>query len=108
MSIRIILTPVFGRDVDATSLAVGVDLGNRFGARVDVLFARVDPFEAVPVIGEGVSPAVIDQLTEAAAAEMDRRRDAASASFDSAIAAAAWCAQISRWRRQACRRAFGS
>ena len=49
---------------------------------------RIDPFDAIPVVGEGVSPAIIDQLTEAAAAEMERQRAAARATFEVACSAA--------------------
>ena len=53
-----------------------------FGAHVDGLFVRIDPLDAIPVIGEGVSPAIIDQLTQAAAAEMDRQSAAARSTFE--------------------------
>jgi nucleotide-binding universal stress UspA family protein len=84
MSIRIILVPVFGARGDAPSLEAAFGVAQRFGAHVTALFVRIDPRDAIPVIGEGVSPAVIDQLTQAAAAEMDRRSAAARATFDTA------------------------
>jgi nucleotide-binding universal stress UspA family protein len=84
MSIRIILVPVFGSDGDAQSLAAAFRVAERFGAHVTGLFVRIDSRDAIPVVGEGVSPAVIDQLTQAAADEMDRRSAAARATFDTA------------------------
>lgn len=84
MSIRIILVPLFGGDVDARSLEAAFGVAARFGAHVTGLFVRVDPRDAIPVIGEGVSPAVVNQLTQAAEAEMDRRSAAARATFDAA------------------------
>ncbi len=88
MSIRIILTPVFGEAADAGALHAGLSAAQRFQAHLRALFVRIDPFDAVPIVGEGVSPAIIDQLTEAAAAEMERRRAAARATFDTACSAA--------------------
>ncbi|HYZ26210.1 MAG TPA: universal stress protein [Geminicoccaceae bacterium] len=84
MSIRIILAPVFGADSDARSLEAAFGVAQRFGAHLTGLFVRVDPRDAIRVIGEGVSPAVIDQLTQAAEAEMDRRSAAARATFEAA------------------------
>jgi hypothetical protein len=84
MSIRITLVPVFGHASDARSLEAAFGVARRFGAHVNGLFVRIDPRDAIPVIGEGVSPAVIDQLTEAAAAEMDRRSAAGRKTFDTA------------------------
>ncbi len=67
---------------------VGLGVARRFQAHLGALFVRIDPLDAIPIVGEGVSPAVIDQLTEAAAAEMDRQRAAARASFEAACGAA--------------------
>jgi nucleotide-binding universal stress UspA family protein len=88
MSIRIILTPLFGEAADAGALHVGLTAAQRFQAHLWALFVRIDPFDAVPVVGEGVSPAIIEQLTEAAATEMERRRAAARDTFDAACSAA--------------------
>jgi nucleotide-binding universal stress UspA family protein len=88
MSIRIILTPVFGGAADAGALAAGLDVARRFQAHLSALFVRIDPIDTIPIVGEGVSPAVIDQLTEAAAAEMDRQGAAARATFEAASGAA--------------------
>jgi nucleotide-binding universal stress UspA family protein len=84
MSMRSLLVPLFGAEVDALGLDAGLGVARRFGAHVHGLFVRIDPRDAIPVIGEAVSPAVIDQLIEAAAAEMDRRSVAARQAFDAA------------------------
>jgi nucleotide-binding universal stress UspA family protein len=88
MSIRVILTPLFGDAADVGALRVGLGVAGRFQAHLGALFVRIDPLDAIPIVGEGISPAVIDQLTEAAAAEMDRERAAARASFEAACRAA--------------------
>lgn len=86
MSIRIILAPLFGTDADATTLPGAMGLAQRFQAHVQGLFVRTDPMDAVPIIGEGVSPAVITQLTEAAKAEIERQWQAATGAFEAACA----------------------
>jgi nucleotide-binding universal stress UspA family protein len=88
MSIRIILAPVFGSDADVGALRAGLGVAQRFQAHLSALFVRIDPLDAIPIVGEGVSPAIIDQLTEAAAAEMGRQRAAARTAFEAACGAA--------------------
>ena len=88
MSIRIILTPMFGDDADAAAAHAAFAVTRRFDAHVEGLFARIDPLDTIPIVGEGVSPAVMDDLTRAAQAEMDRRASAAKAHFEAARTAA--------------------
>jgi nucleotide-binding universal stress UspA family protein len=88
MSIRVILTPLFGSAADGNAMRGGLAMAQRHKAHIAALFVRIDPRDAIPVIGEGVSPAVIDQLTQAAEAEMERQRAGARQTFDSACSAA--------------------
>jgi hypothetical protein len=64
MSIRIILTPMFGDDTDAAAAQAAFAVTRRFDAHVQGLFVRIDPFDTIPILGEGVSPAIIDDLTK--------------------------------------------
>lgn len=84
MSIRIILTPLFGDDADAAAAHAAFAVTRRFDAHVEGLFARIDPLDTVPIVGEGVSPVVIDDLTNAAQVEMDKRASTAKAHFEAA------------------------
>jgi nucleotide-binding universal stress UspA family protein len=88
MSIRVVLIPLFGSQVDALCLSAGLAVAKRFGAHIDGLFVRIDPIDVVPVLGDGVSPAIIMQLTEAATAEMARQSAAARRAFEDACAQA--------------------
>ena len=88
MSIRVILTPLFGDAAAASALTAGLSLAQRFEAHLSALFVRLDPSDAVPLVGEGISPAIIEQLIHAAEAEMDRRRGAARSAFETACGAA--------------------
>ena len=89
MSIRIVVVPLFDADSDANSLAAAFDVARRFEAHVVGLYARPDPRDVMPFLGEGMYRAVMDDLLRAAAAEQDPRRDGARARFDAARAAAA-------------------
>jgi nucleotide-binding universal stress UspA family protein len=82
--LRIILAPLFGSAADGVALSSALEVAQRFGAHATGLFVRIDPGDAIPVIGEGVSPAVVEQLTRAAEAEMDRQSGAARVTFDAA------------------------
>jgi nucleotide-binding universal stress UspA family protein len=88
MSIRIILTPLFGDEADAAAAQAAFAVTRRYDAHVEGLFVRIDPLDTIPLVGEAVSPAVIDDLTRAAAEEMDRRASAAKAHFEAARTAA--------------------
>jgi len=84
LTIRTVLTPVAGVDQDAATLATAFDVARAFDAHVDVLFAAAPAAESVPMVGEGVSSAVIEQLMTAAEREVDRRRAAARRGYDAA------------------------
>lgn len=88
MSTRIILTPMFGDDADEPAAQAAFAITRRFDAHVVGLFVRIDPLDTIPIVGEGISPAVIDDLTNAAQAEMDRRASAARAHFEAVRSAA--------------------
>jgi hypothetical protein len=83
MSIRVVLIPLFGSATDSLCLQAGLAVAQRFGAHVDGLFVQIDPADLVPAIGE-VSPAVVMQLTEVAAAEMQCQSKAARGAFEAA------------------------
>jgi nucleotide-binding universal stress UspA family protein len=88
MSIRVILTPLFGDDTDAAAAHAAFVLTRRFDVHIEGLFARIDPIDTIPILGEGVSATVIDDLTQAAQVEMDKRASAARAHFEAARTAA--------------------
>lgn len=88
MSIRVILTPLLGTAADASAMRGSLAIAQRRAAHLTALFVRIDSRDAIPVIGEGVSPAVIKQLTDAAEAEMARECAVAREAFDAACNAA--------------------
>lgn len=88
MSYRVILLPLFGQEADRSAIEAALTVAHRHEAEVIALFCRVDPGDIVPFIGEGVSPAVIQQLADAAREETDRQRVQARRALETACAAA--------------------
>lgn len=88
MTIKAILTPICGGTGDRAGLDISVLLARRFAAHVDVLFARPKPTESFPVVGEGVSSTVVDQLAVSAAQEWTLRESRAVSLFATAVAEA--------------------
>lgn len=64
MSIRKIVVPVDGTDATQLSLDTAFRLGRDVEAHVEVLHAQPDPRLAVPLVGEGMSGAMIEELIE--------------------------------------------
>lgn len=82
MPFKSILAPISGTDSDAHSLNLAARIAKRFAGHVDVLHAKADPRETMPYLGEGASPALIDQVMVSAEREADSRSSRAKAAFD--------------------------
>jgi nucleotide-binding universal stress UspA family protein len=89
MTIRKILVPIDGTDAARPPLALAFALARRFGARVDVLHARIDPLDAVSFAGEGMSGDVIQELIELTEEQAIARAGTARALFAAESAKAA-------------------
>jgi nucleotide-binding universal stress UspA family protein len=86
--LRKILVPVTGRDSDRAVLAMGFTVARIFDAHVEALHVSIDPRDAVPMLGDGMSAGLIEELMKAA--EKDAAADAETARqhFEAARAAA--------------------
>jgi nucleotide-binding universal stress UspA family protein len=82
MTLRVVLAPLFGSAADRAGLAAARQITRRFDGHLTALFVRSDPADLVPIIGEGISPAIIDELTQAAQTETDRRAALARQQFE--------------------------
>lgn len=82
MAFKSILAPIGGVDSDGPTLALAARIAKRFSAHVDVLHAKADPRETMPYLGEGASPALIDQVMVSAEREADSRSGRAKTGFD--------------------------
>ncbi len=87
MTFKTILAPVAGAARDDLTLAAALTVARDFDAHVDVLFSRPPASAAVPMVGEGISGAVVEQLMTAADEEWSRREEAARHTFERAVGA---------------------
>jgi len=82
MSIRKILVPVDGTEATQLSLNAAFRLAQDVEAHVEVLHARADPRLAVPLVGEGMSGAMIEELIDLTEKESAGRAVKAREMFD--------------------------
>jgi len=62
MSIKNILVPLGGTDRAKPAMSLGLSFGRDLGAHVDVLHVRSDPKETIPLLGEGMSVSMIEDM----------------------------------------------
>lgn len=65
MSIRRMLVPVVGRDCDKSTLQTAILVAQKVGAHIDALFVRADAADFLPVMGEGYSGIVAQDILDA-------------------------------------------
>ena len=78
---RVILAVLTGTEADASVLDHAAAAANGRG-HVEVCHARRDPREAIPLVGEGLSPDLVQRMLDESAHEADRRSAAARQAFD--------------------------
>ena len=88
VTIKAILTPICGGSGDRAGLDRSIALARKFDAHVDILFARPKPMESFPVVGEGVSSTVVDQLVVSASQEWALRESRAVSLYATVVAEA--------------------
>lgn len=88
MSLKTMLVPLCGTDSDTAALNAALMVARDFDAHVDALFVKLDPRDAVPMLGEGMSGAMVDEIMRAAEGESNTHLLAARRHFDSAVQAA--------------------
>ena len=77
MTPKSILVPVSGGSGSEAALETALTTAGLFRAYVELLHARVDSNDAVPVMAEGLSGAVVDQLIDSLEVQAKERADAA-------------------------------
>lgn len=80
-----LLVPLTGQPTDRAALTAGLMIARNFDAHVDALFVRQHPADAVPLLGEGMSGAMIDEIVRAAEAEGALLQEAAQRMFDETV-----------------------
>ena len=88
MTIATILAVLEGTDTSDSALSAALSLGKRFSARVDVLHVEADAGAAVPIVGEGMSGAAVEQILASLQEQAAARSKAARELFDSRAAQA--------------------
>ncbi|MCB2103008.1 MAG: universal stress protein [Rhodobacterales bacterium] len=84
MPIRTILAPVDGSEASKSAMDMAFALGRDLPAHVDVLHVRPDPKDAVPLLGEGMSGAMIEEMIELAEKESGQHAQSARGMFEAA------------------------
>lgn len=82
MAIRKILVAVDGSPGGRVAVETALTVADALGAHVEALHVRPDPRDAVPLLGEGVSGAMVDELIVLTEQETQTRAKAARAMFD--------------------------
>jgi nucleotide-binding universal stress UspA family protein len=90
MSIRKILVPVDGTPAARPVLETAFAVGRHLAAHVEALHVRPDPRDAIPLVGEGMSGAMIEELITITEEEGASRAAKARAMFDEVREAAAF------------------
>ncbi len=82
MPIRTILVLLDGADGSRSAMETAFAVGRELGAHVDALHVRADPKDVVPLLGEGMSGAMIEEMFDLAEKEAADRSAKARAAFD--------------------------
>lgn len=88
MTFKTILAPVSGAAGSERVLDTALSLARHFGAHVEVLHVSSDPRDAVPLVGEGMSGAMVEEIVQLAEKEMSGRARAARNLYDDRLAKA--------------------
>ncbi|MFP3345195.1 hypothetical protein R0J87_22205, partial [Halomonas sp. SIMBA_159] len=76
-----------GTQRDDAALNLAAELARKFDAFADTLFVEADPADAAPMLGEGISGMVVEQVMRSAEKEMASRRARAEEAFGRSLSA---------------------
>jgi nucleotide-binding universal stress UspA family protein len=82
MTPKLILALVDGGPLSDATLGAGMAVARQFGAHLDVLHVRADPATLVPIVGEGMSGAMVEQVMEAMTKAVEGRSEKARSAYD--------------------------
>ncbi|MEA2778810.1 MAG: hypothetical protein QOK29_354 [Rhodospirillaceae bacterium] len=82
MTVKSILALVDGGPLSQPTIETAVAVARNFGAYIEVLHVRADPATLVPIVGEGMSGAMVEQVMDAMANAVDTRAAKARAAYD--------------------------
>lgn len=84
MPIKTVLVPLDGTEEAQAVLDAAFSVAQDLGAHVEVLHVRADSKNAVPLLGEGMSGAMIEEMIDLAEKESSVRAEKARSMFDGA------------------------
>jgi len=100
MTYKVILTCLTDTETATATLELGMMVARDFGAGHEVMHVRADPASAVPLVGEGMSGAMVEEMLAAAEKHGLELTRALRAKFDEARArhrvAADWREEVGR------------
>ena len=85
MSLKTILVPLRGRADDQIALTGALTVARAFDAHIDGVFVTIDPRDSVPLLGEGMSGAMVDEIMRAAEADSRTHLAQARRFFDEMV-----------------------
>ena len=85
MTIRCMLIPLAGSEDMRPVMELGLTFGRDLGAHVDVLHIQSDPKDTIPLLGEGMSVSMIEDMIQIAETEGGERASEAYKVFDQLI-----------------------
>ncbi len=86
MTLRSILVPLDGTDASRRSLVLGFSVAKKFDSHLSALHVRPDAKDTVPLLGEGMSVAMIEDMMEIAENEATSRAGRAREMFETVAA----------------------
>ena len=78
----LILVPVDGSDAAKPAIEAAILVGKRFSSHVVGFHVRANSKDAVPLLGEGMSGAMIEEIIELAEQEANKRSNKARQMFN--------------------------
>lgn len=85
MPLKTILVPLAGAETDPVALKAALAVARDFTAHVTALFVKLDPRDAVPMLGEGMSGAMVEEIMRSAEAEANVSLMAARRHFEAVV-----------------------
>ena len=85
MTIRTILVPLDGSEAAKPVMEMGLRFGKDHSAHVRVLNVRSDPKDTIPLLGEGMSVSMIEDMIQAAEKDGGERAVRGRKMFDALV-----------------------
>jgi nucleotide-binding universal stress UspA family protein len=82
MPIKSIVAVLSGGPSDQASLAMAYNVASDFDSHIDALHAKGDPRDAIPVIGEGMSGPLVEEILQVAERDANTRSARAREAFE--------------------------